>query len=110
MELADKNSNYVESKNKKDDQVSMVKPSNSSESSQRWKSSVKENRGKDEPAVKPVPAPRRFFLEDSSEVATDFQLDTFSTVRERAKTFSYISSYYHQGAILASTGTISNIF
>ena len=123
FELADKKSNLVDSTNKKDehtDQVSIVIPSNSSKSSQQSKSTVKENQSEDEtqfqsddraltPLVKPVPAPRRFFLEDSSEVATDFQLEKFSTVQERAKTFSFISSYYHHGAILASAGTISKI-
>ena len=123
FELADKKSNLVDTTNKKDDhnnQVTIVIPSNSSKSSQQSKSTVKENQSEDEtqfqsddraltPAVKPVPAPRRFFLEDSSEVATDFQLEKFSTVQERAKTFSFISSYYHHGAILASAGTISKI-
>ena len=123
FELADKKSNLVDTTNKKDDhnnQDSIVIPSNSSKSSQQSKSTVKENPCQDEtqfqsddraltPAVKPVPAPRRFFLEDSSEVATDFQLEKFSTVQERAKTFSFISSYYHHGAILASAGTISKI-
>ena len=124
FELADahKCSNLEESKSENqdlDNQVSTVTPSR--ESSRRSKSSEmeKENLRKDPtdsenqalmPAVKPVPAPRRFFLEESSEVKTDFRQDKLETVRDRAKTFSYISSYYLQGTLPASAGTISKIF
>ena len=116
-DITDKNSNFVESKNQKGDRYNQV----SRESSQRSETSVKakENPRRDptesekgavRPAVKPVPAPRKCFLEESMEVKTDFQLEKFPTIRDRAKTVSYISSYYLEGTIPASAGTISKIF
>ena len=46
---------------------------------------------------KPVPAPRRLFLQDRGGQRSDRGQDNRTNVRERAQTFSHVASYYHQG-------------